>query len=253
MCADSTARSTPTAHVVERSRLEAKEVADCPCHFSADDELIISNHVFVFHDGADFPVHLEFFHIDSSCRNADAKLDCPLDGKQSHYHCFHCKKHFPHADEHPMNACTSDTKSEISKGVCLRPFCKLKKKRLHFHCVVCDQGFSERGKLHLHISKHKHPAGVGGYTTSIGVRHTRTMALPTKFENSSGCSKEALLEAKPLNSPELGKRHIEEFDDVPLDLSMSKRNTSSNVQPLSGRVSPPEQLPFTLRRIAFSL
>ncbi|XP_040574918.1 uncharacterized protein [Lepeophtheirus salmonis] len=42
---------------------------------------------------------------------------------------------------------------EPEEESCGRPFCKLKR-RPHYHCNFCNQGFTERDKLEVHLKKH---------------------------------------------------------------------------------------------------
>ncbi|VDM63383.1 unnamed protein product [Angiostrongylus costaricensis] len=73
-------------------------VPDCSCYFCSDDELIISNHAVIFHADLPLPKNVEFFHIDSKCfkkiKSSDSTVavECPYNGKKSHYHCLNCRK-----------------------------------------------------------------------------------------------------------------------------------------------------------------
>ncbi|KAL6733397.1 hypothetical protein Aduo_004047 [Ancylostoma duodenale] len=258
---------------VEDCRFAEKVHAHCTmrgCHFTSNDELIIANHVAVFHAGLPLPAQLEFFHIDSGCsstKRSDSSSssptgsECPYSGKKSHYHCLACSKYFVNLSEHPPHQCPSLPRYDANKVVCSRPFCKLKKKQLHFHCSVCDQGFSDRSKFRLHAAKHKSSIStIGNITTNLGHIHG---TKPWSDGRSNGevplTSKLAVIltDASDKWPESLRTSALADVEDdcLPLDLSVKKppEYPPKTLETLETHPESLTTLPFTLRRITFSL
>ncbi|EYC08061.1 hypothetical protein Y032_0068g276 [Ancylostoma ceylanicum] len=260
---------------VEDCRFADKVHAHCTmkrCHFSSNDELIIANHVAVFHAGLPIPTQLEFFHIDSDCSTSTRKSDsspssptgpeCPYSGKKSHYHCLACNKYFINISEHPPHQCQALPRYDANKMVCSRPFCKLKKKQLHFHCSVCDQGFSDRSKFRLHATKHKSSIStIGNITLNPAyIQSTKPWSSGKNNGEILPTSKLAIILTDATDKWPATRTSAlvdDEDDCLPLDLSV-KKPPEYPQKVLGTPESHPEglaatELPFTLRRITFSL
>ncbi|KAK6733174.1 hypothetical protein RB195_017126 [Necator americanus] len=248
--------SLPTNDEINSLGLPLKEFSSC--HFCSSDELIIANHVGVFHAGLPLPAQIEFFHIDSKCcpirrpnsSSSETSSDCPYSGRKSHYHCRVCKKYFISVSEHSSDQCQSQLRCDVNKMVCSRPFCKLKKKQLHFHCSVCDQGFSDRIKFQMHATKHRNSSNNSSH-------HVQTMRKYNLGKRSEECSTASKL---PVIMTDVSNKWTTRSDEdsLPLDLSVKKASPSDPPKSFSGELesvglSNGEELPFTLRRIRFSL
>nr|CDJ86216.1 Zinc finger domain containing protein [Haemonchus contortus] len=261
---------------VEKCRFTGRLHAHCTqrgCYFCADDELIISNHAMVFHAVLAPPSHTEFFHIDSKCRFKErstigsppktASIECPLDRKKSHYHCLYCQKHFLQVDDHPAGICRRLQIYEAAKGVCQRPFCKLKKKTLHFHCIVCDQGFSDKSKLQVHSLKHRIYSANRWSSSTANPGFPCSTKIIKRLKSVENHFQKSPSDKSPINISEPSRRaptntSREPYNNIdnglPLDLSTSKPSLTASVSSaVSTASSITDSLPFTLRRITFSL
>ncbi|KAK6733175.1 hypothetical protein RB195_017126 [Necator americanus] len=159
-------------------------------------------------------------------------------------------QYFISVSEHSSDQCQSQLRCDVNKMVCSRPFCKLKKKQLHFHCSVCDQGFSDRIKFQMHATKHRNSSNNSSH-------HVQTMRKYNLGKRSEECSTASKL---PVIMTDVSNKWTTRSDEdsLPLDLSVKKASPSDPPKSFSGELesvglSNGEELPFTLRRIRFSL